>query len=201
MQKYGLDNFDFEILEECLISQLDEKEKFYIKEYNSFFEGYNLTLGGDGSGNSITKEKVIGIIKDLEETDLTHKQIAERRGMSTEMVQGINTGRYWRQDRSYPIQKASIERRASHPNYCCDCGKEIDRKATRCVECYRKTKYKVPHPAREELKKLIREKSFSEIGRMFGVDGNSIRKWCDKENLPRRKMDINQYTDEEWEKI
>ena len=35
IRKYGLENFDFEIIEECSIDKLDEKEQFYINKYNS----------------------------------------------------------------------------------------------------------------------------------------------------------------------
>lgn len=46
IKKYGLENFNFEIIEECSLEELDEKEIFWIKYYNSFEDGYNLTLGG-----------------------------------------------------------------------------------------------------------------------------------------------------------
>ena len=46
--KYGEENFIFEILEECMIEELDEKEIKYIKEYDSHCNGYNNTDGGDG---------------------------------------------------------------------------------------------------------------------------------------------------------
>lgn len=60
---------------------------------------------------------------------------------------------------------------------------------------------KVERPSREELKKLIRTKTFVEIGKQFNVDSTTIPKWCDGYNLPRRKREINNYTDEEWEKL
>lgn len=49
--KYGLENFDFEIIEECEPSLLNEREKFWINVYNSFDRnfGYNKTLGGAGT--------------------------------------------------------------------------------------------------------------------------------------------------------
>lgn len=59
----------------------------------------------------------------------------------------------------------------------------------------------VERPSREELKYLIRNLPFTKIGKMYGVSDNSVRKWCDFENLPRKKRDINSYSDEEWEKI
>ena len=41
---------------------------------------------------------------------------------------------------------------------------------------------------REELKNLIRTESFVKIGEKFAVTDNAIRKWCDKFNLPKKKM-------------
>lgn len=52
IKKYGVDNFSFEIVEECKREQLSDKEKYWIKYYNSISPfGYNLTIGGDG-GNT-----------------------------------------------------------------------------------------------------------------------------------------------------
>lgn len=49
IHKYGIENFTIETLEECEVSKLDEREIFYIAKYNTFKEGYNLTIGGDGN--------------------------------------------------------------------------------------------------------------------------------------------------------
>ena len=48
MRKYGIDNFIFQIIEQCQPSQqiLDEKQRYWIQYYNSYKEGYNSTLGG-----------------------------------------------------------------------------------------------------------------------------------------------------------
>ena len=46
LRKYGFENFEFSILEECLKEELDDKEIFYIKKYDSFKNGYNATEGG-----------------------------------------------------------------------------------------------------------------------------------------------------------
>lgn len=46
MQKDGVENFTFEILEECASGQLNEREKFYIDFYGSADYGYNATRGG-----------------------------------------------------------------------------------------------------------------------------------------------------------
>ena len=44
----GKENFLFEILEECLEEELDSKERYWIKYYNSFENGYNQSRGGQG---------------------------------------------------------------------------------------------------------------------------------------------------------
>lgn len=46
-RKYGIENFIFEIIEECPKEMLNEKESHYIKLYNSNINGYNLTNGGE----------------------------------------------------------------------------------------------------------------------------------------------------------
>lgn len=48
-RKYGIDNFIIEELEECSLNELSEKETFWIQNENSYNNGYNATLGGEGS--------------------------------------------------------------------------------------------------------------------------------------------------------
>ena len=45
-KKYGIENFNFEPIEEVEKNQLDEREKYWIKYYDSYYNGYNSTLGG-----------------------------------------------------------------------------------------------------------------------------------------------------------
>lgn len=45
MQEYGIWNFSWEILEECLKEELNEKEKYYIELYDSKNFGYNSING------------------------------------------------------------------------------------------------------------------------------------------------------------
>ena len=49
MAKYGIDNFTFEVLEECLPDELDAKEKHWIARLNTISpDGYNVLPGGQG---------------------------------------------------------------------------------------------------------------------------------------------------------
>ena len=47
--KYGVDNFEIEEIEQCEKDQLNDREKYWIKYYDSYENGYNLTRGGDGN--------------------------------------------------------------------------------------------------------------------------------------------------------
>lgn len=65
MAKYGKENFRLEIIDFAdTYDELKEKEKFYIKKFNSMDRsvGYNLTEGGDGTFGRLhseeTKEKI-----------------------------------------------------------------------------------------------------------------------------------------------
>ena len=46
MNKYGVENFHIELIEET--DNTEEKEKYWINYYNSYRNGYNATLGGEG---------------------------------------------------------------------------------------------------------------------------------------------------------
>ena len=49
IQKYGEDNFTYEIIEECKRENLSEREKYWINYYNTYYNGYNETKGGEGA--------------------------------------------------------------------------------------------------------------------------------------------------------
>lgn len=70
IHKYGKENFSLEVLEECSIAQLNEREQYWIAYYNTYKgNGYNATSGGQdsiGEGNGrakMTEEDVIYIRK------------------------------------------------------------------------------------------------------------------------------------------
>lgn len=63
MKKYGVENFEFSILEECDRSELDEKEKFYINAYKSNNKniGYNISNGGNDCSQFVVSKSVYQI--------------------------------------------------------------------------------------------------------------------------------------------
>lgn len=56
-RKYGADNFEFTIIEQCDENELNEREIYWIEYYDSYLNGYNQTKGGDGCFGKIWTEK------------------------------------------------------------------------------------------------------------------------------------------------
>lgn len=68
---YGLDNFEFGVLEECEPSILNDRERYYIQYYNTYPDQLNGTPGGttvqgDSNPNTqLTNEEVLQIRQDV----------------------------------------------------------------------------------------------------------------------------------------
>lgn len=206
-KKYGLDNFSFEILEECDLAQLNEREQYYIKLYQP---EYNQTVGIDYNivPQKLTYQEVQTIQQILindKDGNISHQDLANEYGVHKDTIRDINVGRTWFDEKlTYPLHYSKFDPRIKHniqKYYCVDCGKEIWRGSTRCIECNAKHSQKELEISKEELKKLIRTLPFTTIGKQFNVSDNAIRKWCDKYNLPRTKKEIKNYSDEEWASI
>lgn len=98
MRKYGFEHFHIEQLEEVTTEMAPEKEKYWIEQYNSFHNGYNATIGGDGKNyvdynklvdlynngynvseiHSITNHAEDTIRFALHNSGITHEQIYQR---------------------------------------------------------------------------------------------------------------------------
>lgn len=86
MAKYGEDNFTLEIIDFAdTYDELKEKEKYWIKQYNSTDKsiGYNLTEGGDGTfgrkHSEDTKEKIRQKALGRKVSEETKKKMSETR--------------------------------------------------------------------------------------------------------------------------
>ena len=62
MRKYGADKFHIEQIEEVSDNLLDEREIYWINHFNSYYNGYNSTLGGKGGvKNNISLNEIEGL--------------------------------------------------------------------------------------------------------------------------------------------
>lgn len=99
-RKYGVGKFTMKVIDECDESLLNEKEQYWIEQYNTFesTEGYNATSGGNRPiFSQETRDKISNIMSNIERTDewtnnikesLTQKSKIEPWGCLTEENRG-----------------------------------------------------------------------------------------------------------------
>lgn len=51
----------------------------------------------------------------------------------------------------------------------------------------------VERPSKEDLLKLVKNNSFNEVGRMYGVSDNAVRKWCTSYGLPYLRKELDTF--------
>lgn len=123
IEKYGEENFSFEVLE--WTDDYDNEERRLIKEYNSISpNGYNIGEGGenyvmygeDNPRNIVKNSDVPLIIQDLKDNKMTNRAIAEKYGLTDKIIADINHGYSHKvEGEEYPIrikkgsQKLTIE--------------------------------------------------------------------------------------------
>lgn len=62
IRKYGPKHFKIEEIERCPESELNNKEKYYIQKFNSIENGYNISIGGEGTRiNQKEKEEIFNL--------------------------------------------------------------------------------------------------------------------------------------------
>lgn len=86
--KYGIENFSIEKLEEVECDKLNEREIYWIAYYDSFKNGYNATLGGNGQLYQWTDSQY-DEMKSLYLSGFTTKKIAELFNVSAYTIIGI----------------------------------------------------------------------------------------------------------------
>lgn len=92
ISKYGLNNFSFEILKYYKNEGGAFKgEKFYIKKYNSYLDGYNETKGGKVGlpRQKLNSKQVYSLIKEYIKTDVTTIYLARKYNLAKPSVLDI----------------------------------------------------------------------------------------------------------------
>ena len=119
MQKYGIDNFSFEVLEECSKEELNEKERYYIKKLHSHVDeyGYNISKGGQESVGAkgqyhsqakLTQLDVDNIYKMLQNGWQVKNICKKYPFVSKSTISMINQGKVWKKENyKYPLSDQS----------------------------------------------------------------------------------------------
>lgn len=109
LRQYGVDNFDFEVLEVANEINWAEREQYWIKYYNTFDgAGYNSTPGGKNGDHlhKLTDEEANSIIDLLVNTDIPYRDIVIEYSISLALLSNINQGlRYFNDSLHYPLRK------------------------------------------------------------------------------------------------
>ncbi len=116
IKKYGIESFDWEILDRCNSKhELDDLEFYYIKYYGTYYNGYNSTMGGEGTIGRYcteeTKQKISKANKGRKRTDaFKRKQSEIKKGIKKpkDHVRKVadSVSRYW--EITYPNGKVEV---------------------------------------------------------------------------------------------
>lgn len=194
--KYGVQSFIFEVLEECVLEQLNEREIYWISHYNSIIPfGYNKTQGGDNPNldentryQKLDSEKVNQIISLLKNSTLTEAEIANIFGVSKDFISYINLGKNHRRENiDYPIRKIKFR-----PKQCLQCGTSISGAGISglCASCSAIQRRTVIRPEKDVLLQELLATSFTAVGKKYGVSDNAVRKWCKNYGMPTTKKEL-----------
>lgn len=110
IRKYGPENFEWSILYECKTKEeLNEREKQYIKEYESYGNGYNATSGGDGGEGKY--ERTDEIKHKISLSLLGHKRSKESKEKQSISIRGKNHPLYRIGHKKESIEKMKKSKR------------------------------------------------------------------------------------------
>lgn len=192
LAKYGIENFEFVILEKCDVSKLDELEKYYIQKYQAYSKGYNCTLGGDGNlglHHSDETKKLIGI-KSRNRSPESNRRMREKlKGRKIvgeqrqKMIKNLKEnaspkaiewhkseeGLAWHKKQGEYLKGKNFKKLIKHT--CLECGKEFETYSKRSKYCCGACEQRY---RRKHLNKITRICQF--CGKPFETDkyGNSI---------------------------
>ena len=112
IRKYGANEYELIILEENVpLEQLDDREKYWIKYYDTYWNGYNQTIGGTFPTKPIFSDDIILLaIEMLKQEEYSYADIIEKTGLSQTHLYNINIGaRRPQPNLEYPIRKSNVK--------------------------------------------------------------------------------------------
>lgn len=153
INRLGKEHFWYEVLE-TQIENYNEKERYWIKYYNSYKNGYNQSEGGelcfdnpkgvDSQYSKIKDKNVLNsICQDLVERELTMIEIGRKYNTSVATISNVNQGiTYYNEKLNYPLRPSK-----------------------------KGSQFYFSHQEQEEIKRLIKEEliGFQEIAEKYNI--------------------------------
>ena len=84
IKKYGVDAFNFEVIEECSLDKLDEREKYWIAFYNTYKGfGYNCNEGGgnnrgENNGRTNLTNEDVAYIRECYDSHMRRRDVYQK---------------------------------------------------------------------------------------------------------------------------
>lgn len=181
MKKYGIDNFTYEVIQECPKESLNKLELFYIIQYSSNIRkyGYNLNLqGSSATFNKLNNTILIHIIEDLK-SGIKKADICHKYSISHQYLNLINKGECLKiETETYPIREISdIHLFKKSKKECLICGTLTKNKKFCSVICSKMSQRKVDRPDNKSLQEEFVNSTYTIMGRKYGVNANTVKKW------------------------
>ena len=165
--KYGIENFNIELIQECDVKVIYEREKHFINEYDTFNIGLNSTIGGEGclgyKHSKEIREKISSTIKDgRSHKGKTYEELYGDRSEEEKLKRKISSGwnKMTEEDKILRVNNIKTATR-KNSKYGINLVKEIKQKINEGVKI-------------KELKKL-----YPQVYENFFYDIKNGRRWGD----------------------
>lgn len=172
IRKHGLENFSFEVIEECSKEDLNDREIYWIKEYQSFppdlGKGYNSYPGGEGNYPRLNQDQIIEIFNLLKTTNLTYEEIVSMYHTNTEVIYKINNGKgYYKLDGVLYLVRNN---------------KQFSKFIHRNNGNKNKEKLTYPIPPKQEILIKFHELNYNcqKVADYYKISTMLLKKWCKK---------------------
>ena len=175
--KYGQDNFSFEVVYQGDITceEIGEKEKEYIKYYDSYLNGYNQNEGGNfgpsNGGSHLTKSDIFNILSALEFMSRPGQILANMYDVTRTTISRIKKGENHCEIRDEYLNLPLEERKNIYNIFCESTNFYADKVNTTIIQSKRKLTEEQVHLIllNEELKKVPKV----DLMKRFGIKSNN----------------------------
>ena len=108
--RYGFDSFKQEVLEECPIDRLDEREKFYIAKYKP---EYNVSIGGKGPEGCHVSAANKALLSEYGKRQWASKSDEEKQKIIQDNLRGPSIGHQVSQETRAKLRAANLGKKQS----------------------------------------------------------------------------------------